>query len=381
MVAKEIGEGELQLARRNFTLVSLVALVVTVVFAIFGASFPDLILNILGVDADVYNLAQDYFMPLVVFVPFMGAGIMFQTFLITEGKAHIGTLATIIGGSFSIFFNWLLLYRLHWGLHGAALSTSIGYAIPALVGFFYFATNKKRNGILYFVKPKLNLYVIARSALNGMSEMATMMASAITATFMNNILMDLDGPMAVAGAGIMMAMFSTVSQVFIGYASGVSSLVSYNYGKLEKERLKKLFNQSLWIVSVLALSTIVISWVFTDLFIGIYLEESLLYFGGFIMLLPVYEMAFNGIRLISFGYIFMGINSFASMFFTSFNNAKHSTIIALLRGIVFFMTTLFLLPMVLGVNGVWLTMPVADVLTIFFTIWFLYKKRKSYHYG
>jgi len=99
------------------------------------------------------------------------------------------------------------------------------------------------------------------------------------------------------------------------------------------------------------------------------------------MVLPIYEMAFTGIRMISLGYIFMGLNSFASMFFTSFNNAKHSTIIAMLRGIGFFMLTLTVLPMVMGIDGVWIAMPVADLLTIFFTAWFLFKMRKVYHYA
>ena len=381
LVAKEIGEGSIARARSDFTLVSVAAFMVTVSLSILGVLFPDFLLNVLGVDADVYHLAREYFIPLVIFIPFTSAGIMFQTFLITEGKAHLGTIATVIGGSISIFLNWLLLHRLNMGLHGAALSTSLGYAVPTVFGLIYFATNKKRKGVLYFVKPKLKLHTLARSCLNGMSEMVTMMATAITSTFMNNILMDLDGPMAVAAAGIMMAGFGTVSSVFIGYAAGVSSLVSYNYGKLEKERLKKIFNYSLWIVSVLSLFTVALSWLFTDRFIGIYLEEPFLLLVGFIMLLPVYEMAFYGIRLISFGYIFMAVNSFASMFFTSFNNAKYSTIIALMRGIGFFMVTLAVLPMIMGIDGVWIAMPVADVLTLFFTVWFLFRMRKVYHYA
>ena len=314
LVAKEIGEGSIARARSDFTLVSVAAFMVTVSLSILGVLFPDFLLNVLGVDADVYHLAREYFIPLVIFIPFTSAGIMFQTFLITEGKAHLGTIATVIGGSISIFLNWLLLHRLNMGLHGAALSTSLGYAVPTVFGLIYFATNKKRKGVLYFVKPKLKLHTLARSCLNGMSEMVTMMATAITSTFMNNILMDLDGPMAVAAAGIMMAGFGTVSS-------------------------------------------------------------------GFIMLLPVYEMAFYGIRLISFGYIFMAVNSFASMFFTSFNNAKYSTIIALMRGIGFFMVTLAVLPMIMGIDGVWIAMPVADVLTLFFTVWFLFRMRKVYHYA
>jgi Na+-driven multidrug efflux pump len=381
LVAKEIGEGKIEWARQDFTLVIIMSFLVMFVLALIGGFFPDLVLVILGVDSDVYHLALAYFMPLVVFLPFAGAGIMFQIFLITEGKAHLGMIATIVGGSVSIFLNWLLLYRLHWGLEGAALSTSLGYAIPAVFGIVYFSINKKRGGLLYFVKPRFKPYVLVRSCLNGMSEMVTMMASAITSVFMNNILMDMDGPMAVAAAGIMMAMFSTTSSIFGGYAAGVSPLISYNYGKRESARLKKIFRSSLWIVSIMSLGTTVFSWIFTDLFISIFLRDVWVYIGGFILLLPVYEMAFNGVRMIGFGYIFMGINMFGSMLYTAFNNARESTVISLLRGIVFFMATLALLPMIMGINGVWIAMPVADALTVVFTVCFFIRFRKKYQYA
>jgi len=381
LVAKEIGEGKIEWARRDFTLVITMSFLVMFVLALIGIFMPDLVLAILGVDAEVYHLALEYFIPLVVFLPFIGAGIMLQTFLITEGKAHLGMIATIAGGSVSIFFNWLLLHRLHWGLEGAALSTSLGYAIPTIFGLIYFSTNKKRGGLLYFVKPRFKPYVLVRSCLNGMSEMVTMMASAITSVFMNNILMDMDGPMAVAAAGIMMAMFTTTSSVFGGYAAGVSPLISYNYGKRESARLKKIFRSSLWIVSIMSLGTMVFSWIFTDLFISIFLRDVWVYIGGFILLLPVYEMSFNGVRMIGFGYIFMGINMFGSMLYTAFNNARESTAISLLRGIVFFMATLAVLPMIMGINGVWIAMPVADALTVIFTVYFFIRFRKKYHYA
>ena len=381
LVAKEIGEGNIQWARQDFTLVIIMSFMATAVLAIIGGLFPDLVLTILGVDADVYHLALYYFMPLVVFLPFVGAGIMFQIFLITEGKAHLGMIATIIGGSLSIFLNWLLLHRFQWGLEGAAISTCIGYTIPTVFGLIYFSTNKKRKGLLYFVKPRFKVYVLVRTCLNGMSEMVIMMASAITGTVMNNILMDIDGPMAVAAAGIMMAMFGTAASVFGGYAAGVSPLISYNYGKRESGRLKKIFHSSLWIVSIMSLGTMVFSWIFTDLFISIFLRDVWVYIGGFILLLPIYEMAFNGVRMIGVGYIFMGINMFGSMLYTAFNNARESTAISLLRGIVFFMATLSILPVIMGVNGVWIAMPVADALTAVFTVYFFIKFRKKYQYA
>ena len=125
LVAKEIGESQIEKARKAFSLIVSVSFIVTAVLSVVSIFFPDLILRILGVDADVYHLAREYLMPISFFLPFMSAGVAFQQFLITEGKAHYGMYTTIIGGLANLALNWLLIYRLQWGLQGAAIATNV----------------------------------------------------------------------------------------------------------------------------------------------------------------------------------------------------------------------------------------------------------------
>lgn len=379
LVAKEIGEGQPDLARKDFSLIVSVSFILTGALSVVSLLFPDLILRILGVDAEVYDFAREYMMPMLFFLPFISAGVMFQQFLMTEGKAHLGMIATILGGGVNMVLNWLLIYRLQLGLRGAAIATCVGYSIPAMYGLLYFAGNRK--GLLYFVRPKLRLRALAHASLNGLSEMVSMMAMTITTLFMNNILMDLEGPMAVAAAGIIFAMMSSISSVFTGYASGIIPLISFNQGKQDKERLRKIFYESLWIISLMALGTMGLGWLLTDPFIGIYIKEPLLFLHGFYMLLPVYEMSFDGIRLISFGYIFMGINVFGSVLYTGLNDGKTSGLLAFLRTFVFVIVTLIVLPAIWGVNGVWTAIPFAEVLSIPATVYFFISRRKVYHYA
>ncbi|MCL1988775.1 MAG: MATE family efflux transporter [Firmicutes bacterium] len=382
LVAKELGEGKNVRARQNFSMIVVVSFAATAVLSLFGLIFPSVVLNILGVSPEIYDIVLEYLVPLLWFLPAITIGVIFQQFLITEGKAHLGMIATIIGGSLNMFLNWLLIYYLQWGLHGAALATSIGYTVSAVFGFAYFTYNRTRaGGLLYFVMPKFRIMVLAHSAVNGLSEMITGMATSITGIFMNNILMQLEGPMAVAAGGIMFAGMGIITSIFLGYIWGISPIISYNHGKGDSGRLQKIFKISIAAVSAMAVVAIAGSFAFTDLFISIYITEPQVYFDGIWVTLPIVEMAHSGLRAISLGYIFMAINAFGSALFTALNNGKISGLLSAMRTLVFVMLSLAVLPLIFGVDGVWFAMPVAEVLALFVTAFFVWRYRKVYKYA
>jgi len=379
LVAKEIGEGKLDWARRDFTLIVIFATLISALISALGAIFPDTVLSILGVNAYVHEISLRYLMPLLPFLPLGGLGMILQQFMITEGKAHYGMIATILSGVLSAALNWVFIYRMHMGIQGAALATGIAYSVPTVIGLIFFTFN--RNGVLYFVIPKLKIFVLLKSATNGMSEMVTMLSSSITQTIMNNILMDIDGPMAVASAGIIMAGVGMAANVYTGYAAGVAPIFSYNYGKKDEKALKTLFQYSFTIVVMLALSVTVLTFVFADLLILIYDIDPLVYIGTFVIALPVYDMAFVGIRIVSLGSVFMAINTFASVLFTSFNDGKISGLIALCNGFIFIILCMVLFSNLWGVNGVWIAIPAADILTLMVSGYLLIKYRKVFKYA
>ncbi|MCL1998609.1 MAG: MATE family efflux transporter [Turicibacter sp.] len=381
LVAKELGEGKTVRARQNFTMIAVVAAVVTAVLSAVGLLAPNFILGILGVNPEVFDIAMEYFVPISWFLPVITLGVVFQQFLITEGKAHLSMIATIIGGSLNIALNWLFIYYLQWGLHGAALATSIGYTIPAVFGVCYFTYNRTRaGGLIFFVTPKFRLRALGQSAVNGLSEMITMMAGSITGIFMNNILMDIEGPMAVAASGIMFGGMGLITSLFFGYIWGIAPIISYNFGKGDSERLQRVFRLSLAAILTMAIAAVAGSFAFTDLIIGIYVTEPTVYFEGMWFTLPVVEMAHSALRIMSLGYVFMAVNAFGSALFTALNNGVISGLLSALRTFVFVMLSLAVLPLVFGLEGVWFAMPAAEVLAIFVTVGFLAVYRKRYQY-
>ena len=370
MIAKKIGQGREKEGRQNFSLIALVAFIVAIAIMVFGMLFSDAILDILGADDFIRDMAFDYLQPLLWFMPTTLFGMVFQQFLITAGKAHYGAITALLGGSISAGLNFVFIRLLDMGIQGAALATSIGYTLPALVGLAYFAF--VRSGRLYFVMPKLDFRALGRTCINGASEMVTMLAVSITTVIMNNVLQDLGGATAQAAAGVMFAGFGIFSALFIGYSSGVAPIISYNYGKGDTDNLKRSYSNSLRLIGILSLMAVSLAFLSTNLLMSIY---------NIPVGTPMHDMASTGFRFLASGFIFMGFNSFASMFFTALNNGVISSVLSLFRTLIFVFIAFLTLPALFGLAGAWAAMPTAEVLGIVMTITFFKIMKKKYNYA
>jgi len=370
MIAKKLGEGRDKEGRQNFSLIALVAFLAAAAITAIGLLFPDTILDILGTDDFIREMAHEYLQPLLWFMPTTILGMVFQQFLITVGKAHYGAVTALIGGMMSAGLNFVFIRLLDMGIQGAALATSIGYTLPSIVGLVYFTF--ARNGTLYLVMPRLDFRALGRTCVNGASEMVTMLAASITTVLMNNILLDLGGAEAQAAAGVMFAGLGIFTALFIGYGSGVAPIISYNFGKNDKDNLKMAYSNSLRIIGILSTASIGLALVSVNLLIGIY---------DIPVGTPMHSMAATGFRFMIAGFVFMGFNAFGSMFFTALNNGVVSSVLSLFRTLVFVVIAFLTLPALFGLNGAWAAMPAAEVMGIFMTVFFFAKMRKKYGYA
>ena len=370
MIAKKIGGGRVEEGRQNFSLITLVGVIVSIIVMVFGLTSPDLVLDILGPDDFIRDMAFDYLQPLLWFLPTTVLGMRFQQFLITVGKAHYGAITAAIGGLLSAGLNFLFIRTLDMGIQGAALATSIGYTLPAILGLIYFTFARK--GSLYFVKPRFDIRVLGRTCINGASEMITMLSVSFITVLMNNILINLGGAQAQAAAGVMFAGMGIFSALFVGYSAGVAPIISYNYGKGDKGNLKKAYSNSLRLIGILSVAAMVLAFFSTGLLLRVYDIPA-----G----VPIHGMATTGFRFIIGGFIFMGFNSFASMFFTALNNGVVSSILSLFRTLIFSVIAFMTLPALFDLTGAWLAVPSAEVLGIIITIAFFAAMKKRYGYA
>jgi len=369
LVAKRLGEGRSHEARSIFTMLTVVTGGSAVVMSAFGLLFPDLLLAILGADAHLGPLVLEYVRPMLFVGPLMMLGFFMQQYFITEGKPNLGFAAVGVGGVVNIGLNFLLIWHLDMGLHGAALATGIGYSVPALFGVLYFSRN--RRGTLYFIRPRWSARELGQASVNGASEMVTMLAISVTTVIMNNILMETIGYQSVAAASIMFVGQNLLMSTFMGFATGIAPIISFNYGAQNRDRLRRLFTRALWIIAGLAVAAIAAGWFLASPLTIIYVPRTT----------EIYSLAVHAFRISLVGFIFMGVNMFASVMFTALNNGVVSGILSLFRTLIFLIGMLMLLPNLLGADGVWLSIPAAEALGVVMSLAFFAAMAKRYGYA
>lgn len=369
LVAKQKGEGKTVEARQNFSLIIYFTIIISTIATVIALVFMEPLLGMLGTDDFLLPLSRSYITPITIFIPFIMLGFIFQSFLIADGKPTFAMAISTIGGFSNVVLNFTFLRIFEMGLAGAAYATIIGFSIPSVIGLIYFTFSRKEG--LYFVKPTFKFGTITKSMTNGLSEFISLFAVTLTATMMNNIIMDIEGPLGVASVGIMMAVQGLVTSTFMGYAMGIAPLISYNYGKKDNDQLANIYRYSKKIVLACALLSILIATIFAGPLVNIYVSRST----------DVYNMAVYGLRIVSMSFIFIAFNMFTSAWFTAFNNGLISGLLSFFRTLVFFAATILILPRIFDMNGVWFALPVAETFAIIMSVYFLKKYKKTYGYG
>lgn len=234
--------------------------------------------------------------------------------------------------------------------------------------YFFF----NRSGRIYFVRPVFDFGVLVKATTNGASEMVNTGSQAIVGALMNNVLMRIHGAEAVAAGAIILAGFAIAQALFDGYAQGISPLISYNYGKSDEVNLRRIYSGSKRVVAGIAFFGIFASWFMADNMAAIY---------GLPVGSNIYMITITGFRIFITGFMFMAYNVFASAMFTAFNNGVLSATIAFCRAILFSVVAMLVMPNIIGLNGVWLAQPMAEILTIGITVCFLKKMKSTYKYA
>lgn len=368
IIARELGEGKEEAARRDFSCIVAVSLLLGVLFLIVGNLFLDPILRLLGTSEAQFPYCQSYTRILLLFAPAYFLQTAFQTLLVTAGRPGLGLGLTVAGGMANIALDWLFMGPMDMGVTGAAAATVIGYCIPAAAGVAFFFQN--RTGSLYFTPFRPKAGMLLRTCGNGSSEMVTNIANAVTTLLFNLIFLEFWGEDGVASITIVMYFQFVLTAVFFGFSMGVAPVISYKYGAQDTDQLKKIIRFCLMFVAVCSLGAYVLS----RLTIGLCLT---LFTGADT---AVYTITMEGFPLYAVSFLFMGVGIFASSMFTAFSNGTVSAVISFARTFVFLVGMLLLLPRILKEPGIWLAVPAAELLGLLVSVGFLIWGRKKYRY-
>ncbi len=368
IVARLMGEGEPVRARRTFTFMICVAIFTGAVIGVAGYVFLEPLLRLLGARGELVDLCRNYALPVFPFVPMALLQMMFQSYFVAAGRPGLGLAVIALGGVTNIILDYVFMAVLGYGIGGAALATGVGYSLPALLGLLYFGFN--RRGTLYLVKFAVDLRALFHSVVNGSSEMVSNISAAVVGYLFNITMLRHIGVGGVAAITIILYAEFLLNSIYFGFATGVSPLFSYKFGKGDAGQLRKLFKDSLMFVAMASALSITAAFTLGGSIIAVFTPVGSEVFG----------YAHSGLKLFSISFAFMGFNVFFSALFTALSNGKISALLAFSRSVLI-AAFILILPGLLGVNGIWLAVPVAEVVTVALGLLCILRYRRIYHYA
>ena len=367
VIMKKMGEQKPKEAKEDFTFLILVNVAVGLVMTMLGYSLMETVFGGMGLSPEVAGYCISYLGRYLLFtIPILLMN-NFTLYMIASEKAALSLICSVSGGVLNIVLDYVFIGLLDTGISGAAIATGLGYSVTAVAGLFVFS--RKRN-LLHFTKPAFRFKVLAGAATNGCSEMATALVTGIITMMFNRTMLRYVGEDGVAAVTIIMYVLMFASSLYTGYSYGVAPMLSYYYGGKNHKKLKKLVSTSLKVIAVISLVTVAASFATTKPLVSIFARPDN----------PVYDLAVTGNRICTLALFFIGFNIFASGMFTALSNGIISAVLAFSRSFVFMLIAMLVLPAILGVNGIWLATPAAELMALALSALMFVKYRKRYQY-
>lgn len=368
LVSKVLGEGDRDKANRYFSMMIWLTLLFGGALSVGGVVFMRPVAAFLGATPEMMADCVVYGRITAAFTASFMLQNVFQSFLIAAEKPKLGLAVTVSAGVTNMALDAAFVGALRWGTAGAALATGLSQCVGGLLPLIYFL--RPNRSLLRFVRTRLAARPLLRACGNGASELMSNLSSSIVSVIYNFQLLRYLGEDGVSAYGVLMYVQFIFIAVYIGYSIGSAPVVSYHYGAGHSAELKNMLKKS-------ALLTTASGLVLTALAYGLSGPLARLFVGYDAELLALTDHAF---RLFSFSFLLAGFNIFASSFFTALNNGVVSAVISFLRTLVFQTSSVLLLPVVLGVDGIWWAITVAELCAFLLSVGFLAANWKKYQY-
>ena len=369
IVAKTLGEGKKKQANEYFSMLVYLTLIGGIVLSALGILFSPLIARGLGADGALLTNCVLYARITLLSMPAFMLQNVFQSFFVTAEKPKLGLGVIVIAGVTNMVLDFLLVGVFQIGLAGAAFATVTSECIGGLFPILYFA--RKNSSLLKLGRTHFNGKIFLCACGNGSSELMTNLSSSIVNSLYNIQLMNLAGENGVAAFGTIMYVNFIFIAIFLGYSIGSAPLVSYHCGAGNHDELKNLFQKSLRLIGIWGLMLFILAQLIARPLAAIFVGYDA----------DLFSMTQNGFRIYCIAYLINGFNIYGSSFFTALNNGLISAAISFLRTLVFQLAAVLLLPLLLGINGIWSAVAVAELLTLGLTVTFFVRNRKKYHYA
>ena len=360
-----MGRKETDRLHQIFTHTLLLGAVLAVIFVLTGLLLSQPIAQLLGADHTVLPMTEIYLQTLLLFAPAFLLNDIILCFVRNDSNPQLAMAAMVTGSLSNVVLDYLFIFPLGMGMFGAVFATGLAPIISLCVLSLHFF--RRKNGF-HPVRPKLSGAIAGKVFSLGFPSLVTEFSSGIVIILFNTLLLSLAGNTAVAAYGVVANLSLVILAVFTGVAQGTQPLLSSAFGLKHFTQLKLFLRYAL--ITVLILSAIFYLFILwqPDLIVSWFNSEQNQ---------QLQETARQGLLLYFIGIFFAGINILLSIFFTSTEQSLPGQVVSLLRGLFLIVPVALLLSTWLGVPGIWLSFPAAELLTLLVGGWLYLRQNKK----
>ena len=365
-VSISLGKGEVGEARKSVGNAVVLAVACSVLLTALYLIFADSIITMFGgtVNEETFHYSQEYFFYISLGIPFYMFGQAMNPIIRADGDPKFAMISTLAGAALNIILDPIFIFGCKWGMMGAAVATVLGQIVTAALAVWYLCRMKT-------VKPqkgdfRLCATVYARMLTLGITSFLSQISLVAAMAAINNMLRKYGAldpifgqeqyaqiPMAVVG--IVMKFFQIVISIVVGMAAGCIPVVGYNMGAGKKTRVRELFTKLLLCEAIVGAVALVLAEGFPRQLIAVFgaANESSYYT----------DFAIKAFRTYLCMMVLACVNKACFIFLQAVGKALPSTMLSMIREVVFGVGFALLLPRFFGLDGVLYSMPVSDVLT------------------
>ena len=359
-IGRSLGEGQVKRAQDIFKSACLFMIGLSIVILVLGFTFSHQLASFLGANDVLLADSSTYIKILALFAPFIGLSFILGVFVRCIGKPNVYLISSVASLFANIILNYVLIKQLKLGIVGAPIATGLSFTTSFLIAAIPFI---KKTAVLNFFTGKFNWKLTGQLLYNGSSEGVSSLAAAISTFVFNMAFMRIAGEVGVSAFTAIGYISLFASLIVCGVSAGIGPVISYNYGAQLHDRVKQMMNISCKMAIIMGSALVVLIFLFGKYLIMMFVSDNQ----------AVLDLALHGSKIYAFTFFFNGLNILFSGYFTSIGDALSSIIVAVCRGMIFILLGISILPQFIGISGVWMTVPVAEVLTLLVVI-FLFKK-------
>lgn len=343
------GEGKEEKANALFTAATGLMLFLILLVWIIFALFHQQIFTFFGADAELMPKVMEYARWLIWFLPVFILPTFISSFIRNDGAPGLAMAAVIIGSCVNIFGDWFFVFPLGLGMTGAAIATVLGTSVQVIIMCIHFFTKKCT---LRIVKPNHVKPAICQTLGIGFGASILDLGTVILSIIMNNQIMRYGDTNALAVYGVVATITSLFQALYCGVGQAIQPIVSANCGAMQADRIKQVWKMALTTVIVLGIGFTAIGELFPTQIVRLFMDVT-----------PEVLVAAPGIiRPFFLLFLFLGITVLATYHLQSIMHARMSIMVAVLRSVVISGLLIYILPLFVGVWGVWIAMPISELI-------------------